>query len=129
MRLLLDTHIFLWFLNGDSQLSNQFCAEIKDPNNKIFLSVASIWEAIIKYQIGKLFFPQSPEIYLTNQRIRHQIDSLSIDEESVAQLIKLPPLHREPFDRLIICQAIQHDLTIITVDQKILQYPIINVLK
>jgi len=129
MRLLLDTHIFLWFLNGDPQLSNQFCAEIKDPNNKIFLSVASIWEAIIKYQLGKLSFPQSPEIYLTKQRIRHQVDSLSIDEESVAQLIKLPPLHRDPFDRLIICQAIQHDLTIITVDEKILQYPIINVLK
>ena len=128
MRLLLNTHIFLWFLNGDPQLSQDFCNAIKDPKNSVYLSVASIWEAIIKYQLGKLPLPESPEIYLPKQRDRHQIKSLTIDEESIAYLIKLPPLHRDPFDRLLICQAMQNDLTIITVDQKIRSYPIIKTL-
>ena len=69
MQLLLDTHIFLWFLNGDPQLSPQFRNYIQDPNNDIYLSVVSVWEATIKYQLGKLPFPQSPEIYLPRQRI------------------------------------------------------------
>ncbi len=128
MQLLLDTHIFLWFLNGDPQLSQAFCNVIKDPKNSVYLSVVSIWEAIIKYQLGKLPLPESPEIYLPKQRDRHKIMSLMIDEKSVLQLIKLPPLHRDPFDRLIICQAIQNDLTIITVDHKIRSYPIIKIL-
>lgn len=128
MKLLLDTHIFLWFLNGDPQLSDNVCDVIKDPENDIYLSVASIWEAIIKYQLGKLPLPESPEIYLPKQRDRHQIISLIIDEESVAKLIKLPPLHRDPFDRLIICQAIQHNLTLVTVDQQIFSYPMVKFL-
>jgi len=128
MRFLIDTHIFLWFLNGDSQLSPQFRAHIQDPNNEVYLSVVSVWEATIKYQLGKLPLPESPEIYLPKQRIRHQIDSLPINEASITNLIKLPPLHRDPFDRLLICQAIQHDLTIITADQEIINYPIIQIL-
>jgi len=72
--------------------------------------------------------PESPEVYLPKQRDRHQIASLTIDEESIAYLMKLPPLHRDPFDRLLICQAIQNDLIIITVDQKIRSYPIITTL-
>ncbi|MEY3828011.1 MAG: type II toxin-antitoxin system VapC family toxin [Microcystis sp.] len=128
MRLLLDTHIFLWFLNGDTRLSQDFCDAIKDAKNSVYLSVASIWEAIIKYQLGKLPLPESPEVYLPKQRNRHQITSLTIDEESIAYLMKLPPLHRDPFDRLLICQAMQNDLIIITVDQKIRSYPIIKTL-
>jgi PIN domain nuclease of toxin-antitoxin system len=105
-----------------------FVNAIKDPKNSVYLSVASIWEAIIKYQLGKLPLPESPEVYLPKQRDRHQITSLTIDEESIAHLTKLPPLHRDPFDRLLICQAIQNDLIIITVDQKIRSYPIIKTL-
>ncbi len=128
MQLLLDTHIFLWFLNGDPQLSPQFRNYIQDRNNDVYLSVVSVWEATIKYQLGKLPFPESPEIYLPKQRIRHQIDSLPIDEASITQLIRLPPLHRDPFDRLLICQAIQHNLTIVTVDQAITNDPIVQLL-
>ncbi|NMF56547.1 type II toxin-antitoxin system VapC family toxin [Pseudanabaena yagii] len=129
MRLLLDTHIFLWFLNGDPQLSSQFRDYIQDPNNNVYLSVVSVWEATIKYQLGKLPFPESPATYLPRQRIRHQIDSLQIDEASITQLIRLPPLHRDPFDRLLICQSIQHNLTIVTADQAIINYPIVQILK
>ena len=78
MKLLLDTHIFLWFINGDAKLTPSLRDHIRDPNNDVYLSVASIWEATVKYQLGKLPLPESPEKYLPNQRIRHQIESLSI---------------------------------------------------
>ncbi|MEW6493552.1 MAG: type II toxin-antitoxin system VapC family toxin [Cyanobacteriota bacterium] len=129
MKLLLDTHIFLWFISGDSRLSASFRDAIRNPDNDVYLSVVSVWEAIIKYQLGKLPLPESPETYLPKQRTRHQIASLPVDEESVAQLAKLPALHRDPFDRLLICQALQHELVIVTADTAIMAYSIIQFLK
>lgn len=128
MKLLLDTHIFLWFISGDSQLSVTFRDAISNPDNEVDLSVVSVWEAVIKYQIGKLPLPESPEIYLPKQRARHLISTLSVDEESIAQLAKLPLLHRDPFDRLLICQALQHKLIVVTEDSAIIAYPIISIL-
>jgi len=129
MKLLLDTHIFLWFISGDSRLSVSFRDAIRNPDNDVYLSVVSVWEAIIKYQLGKLPLPESPETYLPKQRDRHLIDSLPVDEESVAQLAKLPALHRDPFDRLLICQALHNELVIVTADTAILAYPTIQFLK
>jgi PIN domain nuclease of toxin-antitoxin system len=129
MKLLVDTHIFLWFISGDSRLSVSFCDAIRDPDNEVYLSVVSVWEAIIKYQLGKLPLPETPETYLPKQRARHLIDSLPVDEESVAQLAKLAALHRDPFDRLLVCQALQHELVMVTTDSAILTYPIIQFLK
>lgn len=124
MKLLLDTHIFLWFISGDHQLSDDVRDAIRDTSNDVYLSVASIWESIIKYQLGKLPLPKSPEIYLPEQRKRHQIASLVIDEGSVIQLAILPMLHRDPFDRLLICQAKQHGMTIATADPAIKDYSV-----
>lgn len=124
MKILLDTHIFLWFISGDNRLSTVILDAIRDPDNEVYLSVVSIWEAIVKYQLGKLPLPESPEIYLPKQRDRHQIANLDLDEGSVIQLAKLPLLHRDPFDRMLICQALQHNLTIATVDVEILKYSI-----
>jgi PIN domain nuclease of toxin-antitoxin system len=126
MNLLLDTHIFLWFISGNPQLPSHWQSQIQDPANRVYLSVASVWEATIKYQLGKLPLPESPEIYLPKQRDRHQIDSLTIDEGTIQQLPTLPVLHRDPFDRILICQSIQHDLTLMTVDREIKQYPIVR---
>jgi PIN domain nuclease of toxin-antitoxin system len=122
MKVLLDTHIFLWFISYDSRLSINVQNIIRDPNNEIYLSVVSIWEAIIKYQLGKLPLPESPEIYFPKQRDRHQILNLDLDESSVAQLAKLPLLHRDPFDRILICQALENGLAIATVDAAIRKY-------
>jgi PIN domain nuclease of toxin-antitoxin system len=122
MNLLLDTHVFLWFIIGSNQLSLNFRDSIQNHKNTVYLSVVSLWECIIKYQLGKLPLPESPEIYLPKQRERHKIDNLTIDEESVAQLIKLPSLHRDPFDRLLICQSLQHNLTIVTADEAVMAY-------
>jgi PIN domain nuclease of toxin-antitoxin system len=127
MKLLLDTHIFLWFISGDQRLPIHFQNSIRDLNNDVYLSCVSVWEVTVKYQLGKLPLPESPEIYLPKQRQKHLINTLTLDEESVAQLLNLPLLHRDPFDRILICQALQHNLTIVTVDTAIRAYSV-NVL-
>lgn len=124
MKLLLDTHIFLWYITKDRRLKKEYRDCIRDVENQVFLSVASIWEAIVKYQLGKLSLPQPPEIYLPLQRKRHRIDSLFLDESSVCHLPDLPNIHRDPFDRILICQSIESSLIIITEDENIKKYPI-----
>lgn len=124
MRILLDTHIFLWFISGDTQLSTDVRDAIRDPDNEVYLSSVSVWEAIVKYQLGKLPLPEPPETYLPKQRDLHQIASLALDESSVVQLAKLPLLHRDPFDRMLICQALQNGLTIATVDASVRVYSV-----
>ncbi|NJK35729.1 MAG: type II toxin-antitoxin system VapC family toxin [Oscillatoriales cyanobacterium SM2_2_1] len=124
MRILLDTHIFLWFISGDTQLSTDVRDAIRDPDNEVYLSAISVWEAIVKYQLGKLPLPEHPETYLPKQRNLHQIASLDLNESSVLQLAKLPTLHRDPFDRMLICQALQNGLTIATVDTAVRAYPV-----
>ena len=86
MKLLLDTHIFLWFISGDARLSGSLRQIIRNPENDVYLSVVSIWEVIIKHGLGKLFLPEPPEIYLPRQRRLHLIQSLPVDEDSVNQL-------------------------------------------
>jgi len=124
MKLLLDTHIFLWFISGDKRLSEGMQDTIRDPANKVYLSVVSLWESIIKYELGRLPLPQNLNVYLPLQRQRHQIASLSLDEASVSKLANLAKIHRDPFDRILICQAMEHNLTIVTVDKTICAYPV-----
>ncbi|MBD2452760.1 type II toxin-antitoxin system VapC family toxin [Nostoc sp. FACHB-87] len=124
MKILLDTHIFLWFISGDKQLPTDVRNAICNLDNQIYLSVVSIWECIVKYQLGKLPLPESPEIYIPKQRDRHQIANLDLDEGSVTQLASLPALHKDPFDRMLICQALQYGLTIATVDSAIRAYSV-----
>ena len=122
MKLLLDTHIFLWFITADARLSVKFRNAIREPKSEVFLSVASLWEIIVKYNLGKLPLAQSPEIYIPNERRRHQIKTLPLHENAVRELAGLPALHRDPFDRILICQALANNLTIVTVDTQIQNY-------
>lgn len=124
MRILLDTHIFLWYISGDKRLSDKIKNEVQDATNEVYLSTVSLWEIIVKYQLGKLPLPHPPEIYIAEQREKHLIASLSLDEQSVAQLANLPSIHRDPFDRMLICQALEHNLTIATMDKDITTYSI-----
>lgn len=123
MKLLLDTHVFLWFISGDARLATGWRDMIRQPSHEVYLSVVSLWETITKYYLGKLPLPEPPESYLPAQRERHQIANLPLDEASVRQLATLPPIHRDPFDRMLICQAMEHKLTIITVDEMFRAYP------
>jgi len=127
MKLLLDTHIFLWLINKDKRLNQKFVDIFNNPDYEIFLSVVSLWECVIKYQLGKLNFAESPETFIPKKRKEHIIKSLIIDEESIKYLPTLPLIHKDPFDRLLICQSLQHDAKIVTDDQTILKYPNINV--
>jgi PIN domain nuclease of toxin-antitoxin system len=128
MRLLLDTHIFLWFISGDARLSPSLADTISDPGNDVFVSVASVWEAIIKSRLGRLSLPEAPEVYLPRQRERHLLQSLPIDEASVTLLAGLPELHRDPFDRILICQALCHNLVLVTVDRAVRSYSMVTTL-
>ena len=124
MNLLLDTHIFLWYISADKKLSQNIQDEIRNPDNQIYLSIISLWEIIIKHQIGKLPLPRSPQLFIPQERQRHQIASLDLDEASVRYLAELPHLHRDPFDRMLICQAKANQMTLVTFDNAILQYPV-----
>src|SRR5437879_3319694 len=123
MRLLVDTHVFLWYITADPRLPATYRTAIQDAANEVYLSVASVWEVVIKYQLGKLPLPAPPADYLPQQRDAHGIASLSIDEAAMVPLAALPPLHRDPFDRLRVAQAIQHGFTILTVDPDVVAYP------
>jgi PIN domain nuclease of toxin-antitoxin system len=124
VNLLLDTCIFLWFISGDRRLPEPLREAIRDPANAVHLSVVSLWEIIVKHQLGKLPLPHPPDRYIPEQRERHLIASLPLEEDSVARLQQLPPLHRDPFDRMLICQALTHGFTLLTVDDKIRAYPV-----
>ena len=124
MKVLLDTCTFLWIITDDPKLSTQAKKLFVDPSNEVYLSVASTWEIAIKYKRGNLSLPQPPEKYIPTKRKQHKIDSLPLDEEATLYLTKLPDLHKDPFDRILICQSIVAGLTILTPDELISQYPL-----
>ncbi len=124
MRLLLDTSPFLWYLIADARLPETVAQEIRSPDNGVWVSVVSFWEILIKHQLGRLPMPEPPSAYIPRQRQRHRIDTLPLEEDAVAHLPKLPAIHRDPFDRILICQAIEHELQLVTADEKIRAYPV-----
>lgn len=119
MNILLDTHVFLWYISAAPQLSAKYVAQLRDPANTVYLSVVSLWEALIKYQLGKLPLPQPPHLYIPTQRQQHQIFSLDVNEDSLLPLASLPLLHRDPFDRLLISQALASGMTLATLDGQV----------
>ena len=124
MRLLLDTVAFLWLAEDDARLSAVAREAIVDPANDVFLSAASAWEIAIKHGLGRLRLRMPPDEYVPEQRLLHRIETLGIDEDATLQVGKLPDLHRDPFDRLLIAQAIVHGLTIVTPDRLIRGYTV-----
>lgn len=124
MRLLLDTQILLWFLAGDRRLPAGWQATIVDPLNAVHLSVASIWEAVIKHAIGKLPFPEAPHSLLPRECQEQNISLLPVTLATVTQVAVLPPLHRDPFDRAIVATANEHRMTLLSVDAQVRAYPV-----
>lgn len=124
MRLLLDTCAFLWLAGGGGSLSGTAASAVHNPSNDVLLSAVSAWEIATKYRIGKLTLPEPPDVLIPIERDLRGIASLDFDEESALQSLKLPPLHRDPFDRMIIAQAIAHGLAIVTPDPAVAQYPV-----
>lgn len=123
MKLLLDTQAFLWYITSDPKLPRYAFDAIRDKSNEAYLSVVSVWEALVKCQIGKLALPAPADEYLDDRRAAHRIANLALDVGAVSRLLSLPSHHRDPFDRMLICQALQHELTIVTSDALFRRYP------
>ena len=123
MRLLLDTCTFLWLAGGGS-LSPLAAASIRDPANEVFLSAVSTWEIASKYRAGRLPLPEPPDRLIPTERGLRGVRALAFDEESALQVMRLPPLHRDPFDRMLISQAIAGSMAIVTPDPLITQHSI-----
>jgi len=124
MNLLLDTCTFLWIISKDSQLSQKAEKLFSQANNDVYLSAVSLWEISVKYQLGKLPLPESPRSYIPKQRERHGIETLPLQEGDIMHLLSLPVLHKDPFDRMLICQAIQGNMSLLTPDPLIQNYPV-----
>ena len=124
MNLLLDTHVFLWFILDHPNLPPQFGEAIESRDNRVYLSVVSIWETIIKQQTGKLPLPGPAATYLPSERVKHEIEPLPVLEPELASLVLLPALHRDPFDRMLIAQSIHYNLRLLTVDPIMKRYPV-----
>jgi PIN domain nuclease of toxin-antitoxin system len=124
MNLLLDTHAFLWFIDDNPKLSPTARVLIADANNRIFLSVASLWEIAIKISLGKLRLAQPFEVLLPQQLSLNHIDLLDIAVEHTAVVATLPFHHRDPFDRLLIAQAKAEAIPIVGSDAAFDVYPV-----
>jgi PIN domain nuclease of toxin-antitoxin system len=115
MRALLDTHTFLWWITDNPSLPDRVCEIISDGKNDLFLSAASGWEMAIKANLGKLQLPDNLESFISEQLIINATASLPIEMHHALYVYTLPDYHRDPFDRLLIAQAILENLPIITV--------------
>jgi PIN domain nuclease of toxin-antitoxin system len=122
MRLLLDSHTFLWWVNGDPALRRRARAAIADADNECFLSHASVWEMAIKASLGKLRLPSTLERFVVEQCEANSFHLLTITLAHVASVEDLPFHHRDPFDRLLIAQARQEALTLVSRDPSLKAY-------
>jgi len=124
MRALLDTHTFLWWNMDDPHLSVNARQILADGSNEIYLSAASAWEIAIKAARGRLTLPEPPVSYVPSRMALHHFLSLPIQVSHALQVFKLPDLHQDPFDRLLVAQAQLEELPILTADETITRYEV-----
>lgn len=116
MRLLLDTHAFLWFILNDAKLSLPALDAIREPQNQVLLSPASYWELAIKVGLGKYQIPDSLESFVESQLQKNQIDIVHIVPKHAGIVAELPNHHRDPFDRMLAAQAMAETLKVVSAD-------------
>lgn len=124
MRLLLDTCTFLWLIADAPQLSANARELITDPGNEALLSSVSAWEIAVKHALGRLPLPEPVGTFVPAMRAEHGLEPLPLDEESALRVSALPDLHRDPFDRMLVCQAVTTGSVIVTPDVLITRYPV-----
>lgn len=123
-RLLLDTHTFLWFIQNDLNLSDLAKNMARDPQNQVFLSTASVWEICIKFSLKKLTLPDPVIPFIDTELKKNRISVLPIGFHHLDEVSKLSLHHRDPFDRLIIAQAITEQMPLLSRDSAFDAYPI-----
>jgi PIN domain nuclease of toxin-antitoxin system len=126
MRLLLDTHSFLWFIDNNPKLSAHAKTLIEDGTNEVSLSVASLWEIGIKLSLGKLTVSLPFDTFMSQQLEQNNIALLDLKISHVAAITNLPFHHRDPFDRLIIAQAMVEQIPIVGLDLAFDNYPVVR---
>lgn len=124
MRLLLDTHAMIWAFAQPHRLPPKARAAIEDSRNEVWVSSASTWEVTIKYALGKMPLPNSPDVYLTARLAHYGFKHLAISIAHTLALTGLPKHHADPFDRILIAQAQVEGLTLVSVDPHIARYPV-----
>ena len=122
MRLLPDTHLLIWLADGASELSDATLALIGDADNDVVFSVASLWEIAIKFALGRPEFQFDPRV-LRRGLLDNGFSELDGPAQHALATVSLPPIHRDPFDRLLIAQATVEGITLVTADATILRYP------
>jgi PIN domain nuclease of toxin-antitoxin system len=124
MKYLLDTHAFLWFISADDKLSSKARSIIKNSNNEVYFSAASAWEMSIKVRLGRLTIEEELEPFIIKQLSENNFSTLSITIFHSIYTSKLPDIHKDPFDRMIIAQSQVEDMPLISKDKNIEKYKI-----
>jgi PIN domain nuclease of toxin-antitoxin system len=124
MRLLLDTHVFLWWNEASPRLSRRVRQLLSDPENTLYFSVASAWEMALKVQTGKLGLPAAISVYIPARLNHYGIDTLAVTLEHVLATSTLPAYHRDPFDRMLVAQGQVERLAIMTHDPEVRKYAV-----
>ncbi len=124
MRLLLDTCTFLWAVDEQAELSAKARSVVTDPENQVYVSAISAWEIALKQERGNLTLAEPAQRFVPKYREMLGFLELALDEVSALHSCSLPPIHRDPFDRMLVCQAIEHGLVIVTPDAHITRYPV-----
>lgn len=123
MKLLLDTHTFLWFVNNDASLSQNARNFIEDANSQVFLSIASVWEIAIKMNLGKLRVPGPLHTFIEAQVKLNEIEMLAINLDHTHIVSFIPLHHRDPFDRMLIAQSLNETMPIVSAETAFDTYP------
>jgi PIN domain nuclease of toxin-antitoxin system len=123
MRFLLDTHVFLWLL-AEPERIGEHIRPLEDPGNELLLSAASSWEIAIKAQLGRLKLPEDPKRYVPDRMRAIGAEPLPVQHTHALAVGELPALHRDPFDRLLVAQARELRLRIVTADEQIARYEV-----
>ena len=124
MRLLLDTHAFIWFVDGNPKLSNAARTAIDDVENLVYLSVASVWELAILVSLQRLTLQRTVKEYVALYTEKNAIDLLPVTIDHIEGIVSLPFHHRDPFDRLLLAQAKSSDLTLVSADNAFNHYAV-----
>jgi PIN domain nuclease of toxin-antitoxin system len=124
VRILLDTHVWLWTLVTPERIGERARRQLVDPGNELLLSAASAWEIAIKYRLGKLPLPEPPEEFVSPRLARDGITPLPVTLRHALHVAHLPYLHRDPFDRLLIAQASLERLVLFTADRQFKEYDV-----
>ena len=122
MKFFLDTHTFLWLVDGDARLSTVAAQAIADQHNELFLSVASIWELAIKSSLGKITLRDPLDVFVTTWTDAYQIQVMAILARHAIAVATLPFNHSDPFDRLLIAQAMTENMTLLSSDRRLHDY-------